>query len=110
MPVTSVIRKAVIGKDGLLRCSGFAWSGGGRGIHRVDISVDGGHSWHCGRLKEGADQPPHKSWSWTFWDAEVDVKDVNVEEVVVKAVDVAGNSQPSEGKDIWNVRGLGNNR
>ncbi|GMI07232.1 hypothetical protein TrLO_g6075 [Triparma laevis f. longispina] len=109
MPVTSVIRKAVIGKDGILRCSGFAWSGGGRGIHRVDISVDGGHSWHCGRLKEGADQPPHKSWSWTFWDAEVDVKDVNVEEVVVKAVDVAGNSQPSEGKDIWNVRGLGNN-
>ncbi|HEX5515162.1 MAG TPA: sulfite dehydrogenase [Gammaproteobacteria bacterium] len=39
------------GGPGLLQISGLAWSGAGK-IKRVDISVDGGRSWHTARLEE----------------------------------------------------------
>lgn len=109
LPVQSVVRRAAVGKDGVLRCEGFAWSGGGRGIQRVDVSVDGGATWAEATLGEGKDQHPNRSWAWTFWTCEINVSDVNVERAVCKAVDVAGNSQPRDGKEVWNVRGLGNN-
>jgi sulfite oxidase len=32
---------------------GYAYSGGGRGIVRVDVSVDGGNTWVTGNLGGG---------------------------------------------------------
>lgn len=29
---------------------GYAWSGGGRGIVRVDVTADGGKTWHTAGL------------------------------------------------------------
>ena len=31
---------------------GYAWSGGGQGIIRVDVSADGGKTWHTAELKK----------------------------------------------------------
>jgi sulfite oxidase len=50
---------------------GFAWSGGGRGIVRVDVSADDGKTWHTATLGQGSEQPRHRAWAWTFWEAEV---------------------------------------
>eukprot|EP00964_Phaeocystis_antarctica_P068029 scaffold41217_cov51-Phaeocystis_antarctica.AAC.3 len=53
MPVQSVIVSPVAhaalepGEDTTLQ--GFAWSGGGRGITRVECSADDGRSWHTAR-------------------------------------------------------------
>lgn len=39
----------------LRRCAavkGYAWSGGGQGIIRVDVSADGGKTWHTAELQK----------------------------------------------------------
>lgn len=51
MPVTSVICEPHEGanlcqeSDKTIRARGYAWSGGGRDIIRVDVSADGGKTW-----------------------------------------------------------------
>jgi len=58
MPVQSVIVSPVAhapldpGEDVTLH--GFAWSGGGRGITRVECSADDGRSWHTATLTQVA--------------------------------------------------------
>ena len=52
---------------------GFAYSGGGKGIVRVDVSIDGGENWVDAELGEGAEQNMRRSWAWTFWSVDVDV-------------------------------------
>ena len=49
MPVASAIMspndKEVIVHEGQVHVTGWAYSGGGRWIERVDVSADGGHTW-----------------------------------------------------------------
>ncbi|KJZ75389.1 hypothetical protein HIM_05315 [Hirsutella minnesotensis 3608] len=55
--------------------NGYAISGGGRDIIRVDISLDGGRSWTQARLlpdctgEDGSPSPcqGHGAWSWKRW-------------------------------------------
>ena len=69
---------------------GYAVSGGGRGIERVDISMDGGKSWvEASRTqKPGRDYiSEHSSsdkWAWVLFEATVDVSQST--EVIAKAV------------------------
>jgi len=96
-----------------LQVKGFAWSGGGRGIVRVDVSADDGATWHTATLGQGSEQPRHKAWAWTFWEAEVPLPAAAVAHagtrLVCKAVDAAHNSQPESVASVWNLRGLANN-
>jgi sulfite oxidase len=106
-----------------IEVKGYAWSGGGRRIIRVDVSADGGATWRPAKLREGADQPPGRAWAWTLWEAEVvpDAKpcaDGLPEErpegerrvqLCVKAVDESYNTQPETPAPIWNLRGIMNN-
>ena len=39
-----------------IKAVGFAWSGGGRNIVRVDVSMDNGETWNEAKLLEGKDQ------------------------------------------------------
>jgi len=112
MPVQSVVLSPQPGTkvdpDEDVTVRGFAWSGGGRGIVRVDVSADGGETWHTATLADGSEQPRNRSWAWTFWEAEVPVK--GGEPVIVcKATDAAHNVQPERAESIWNLRGLANN-
>lgn len=85
---------------------GYAWSGGGRGINRVDVSADGGKTWVAADLHPNG-QSHYKSWAWTFWEAHVPIpKDHNGElELVCKACDAQYNVQPENVECIWNLRG-----
>jgi len=38
---------------GSLTIKGYAYSGGGRGVARVDISIDGGKTWEVADIKQG---------------------------------------------------------
>lgn len=94
------------------RVSGYAWSGGGRGIVRVDVSGDNGRTWTAAKLRP----KPHGEvrnavYDWTLWDARVVVDvDEDADAVIVcKAVDSAHNTQPDGMDGIWNLRGLLNN-
>ena len=86
---------------------GIAWSGGGRGVVRVDVSADGGKTWSTADIIEGADQPYMRAWAWVFWEASVPLPD-NREgrfELCCKAVDRSYNVQPESAGPIWNLRG-----
>ncbi|KAJ0988865.1 hypothetical protein J5N97_007221 [Dioscorea zingiberensis] len=95
---------------GKITVSGYAVSGGGRGIERVDISVDGGKSWieanryqKCG-VPYASDDINSDKWAWVLFKAVVDVPEKA--EIIAKAVDSAANVQPEKVDDIWNLRGI----
>lgn len=92
---------------------GYAWSGGGRGIQRVEVSTNGGedNSWRSAELLEGKEQNPYKAWAWTFWKCKVYKSDIleGKLNLCCRAVDMGYNTQPRDIKLIWNLRGINNN-
>lgn len=97
-------------KPGKITIKGYATSGGGRGIERVDVSIDGGKTWveASKSQKPGApyisDDENSDKWAWVLFEAEADIPQNT--EIVAKAVDVAGNVQPENVEVIWNLRGI----
>eukprot|EP00602_Paraphysomonas_sp_CaronLab_P006325 CAMPEP_0185026066 /NCGR_PEP_ID=MMETSP1103-20130426/9776_1 /TAXON_ID=36769 /ORGANISM="Paraphysomonas bandaiensis, Strain Caron Lab Isolate" /LENGTH=516 /DNA_ID=CAMNT_0027559511 /DNA_START=230 /DNA_END=1780 /DNA_ORIENTATION=- len=91
---------------------GYAYSGGGRGIVRVDVSIDGGKTWTDATLTEGSEQPKDRAWAWTFWECDIEIpKDASTDtiSIISKATDVSYNVQPDTVEGIWNLRGINNN-
>lgn len=133
-PVMSCItlpREADTVQGDSIGVKGFAWSGGGRGIVRVDVSADGGKTWHTAELKEGSEQRLSRAWAWTFWEAELPVPapaagtaadrtgggggggggaegagGPQQVTIVAKATDASYNTQPESVDAIWNLRGI----
>lgn len=92
-----------------LKIKGYAYSGGGKDIESVIVSIDGGKTWETAKLHQ-LDSPVDRSWAWTIWEYEVKIpKDKSSLEIVCVAVDSAHNTQPESSKTIWNARGLMNN-
>ncbi|CAN1822984.1 Sulfite oxidase [Linum perenne] len=89
---------------------GYAVSGGGRGIERVDVSIDGGKTWvEASRYQKPgtpyvSDDEKSDKWAWVLFEAIVDVP--RSTEIVAKAVDSAANVQPESVQEIWNLRGV----
>ncbi|CAH3176142.1 unnamed protein product, partial [Porites lobata] len=110
LPVTSAICEpaegAVISADDEeISLKGYAWSGGGRGIVRVDVSLDGGKSWHVANLI--GDNKIYRAWAWKLWQATLPLPEgKNSLEICVKAIDSSYNSQPDSVAPIWNLRGV----
>ncbi|XGW27752.1 hypothetical protein V3C99_007944 [Haemonchus contortus] len=87
--------------------AGYAWSGGGRGIIRVEVSGDGGKTWQSAELEQDPEQDLDHMWAWTLFRANIKIPEgVEKMELVVKATDRAHNTQPEGASGIWNVRGL----
>ena len=87
---------------------GYSWSGGGRGILGVDVSVDGGVTWRAARLTQ-TPQGVGRQWAWTLFDVEAAIPSDRRGgrlDVMCRAVDTAHNSQPGDIAAIWNQRGL----
>ncbi|KAI5917914.1 Oxidoreductase, molybdopterin-binding domain-containing protein [Camillea tinctor] len=121
MPITSAITRtrlkkpaAVTEQDNkpetrVVQLEGYAYSGGGREIQRVDVSLDGGETWDQARLIDDANlELGSKTWCWKRWVYEGalpkgrgDAKTT----FVVKATDDAYNTQPETHKSIYNLRG-----
>lgn len=57
-------------------CLGYAWSGGGKRIVRVDVSSDKGKSWHVADLEQTNDNNS-RHWSWTLWSILLPVPESN---------------------------------
>ncbi|XP_042395878.1 sulfite oxidase-like isoform X2 [Zingiber officinale] len=97
-------------KPGKVTIAGYAVAGGGRGIERVDISVDGGRTWfeaqRCqrGNIPYQSDDLNNDKWAWVLFKAVVDVPESTV--IIAKAVDTASNVQPENVEVVWNLRGI----
>ena len=93
----------------IIPVKGYAYSGGGRGIVRVDVSIDGGETWKTAELTEGKHQPINRAWAWTFWEVDVEIPPKLVGkhmEIISKATDASYNVQPDTVAGIWNLRGI----
>lgn len=118
MPVQSSICSPLDGhhfdpEEEDLVLKGYAWSGGGRDIVRVDVSIDDGKNWLPTQLIKLEEQRDgEKAWAWTLWEATVDVPEElrgSKLSVVCKAVDSSYNVQPDSVDPLWNMRGVLNN-
>ncbi|KAK4612083.1 Sulfite oxidase [Fulvia fulva] len=107
LPVQSAITNMKKKDDASVTLDGFAYSGGGRRIVRVDVSPDGGKTWRQACLRKDNAKGTRR-WAWTLWNMEwpEDQLPKGDVEFVVKAVDEAHNCQPATFDGIWNFRGL----
>jgi sulfite oxidase len=112
MPVNSAITHVDV--DASAReasARGWAWSGGGRAISRVDVSGDGGRSWTVADVTyRPRDESPSgsASFGWTLWEATVPLPAEGAQ-LAVKAMDTSLNQQPADFEPEWNWRGVGGN-
>jgi DMSO/TMAO reductase YedYZ molybdopterin-dependent catalytic subunit len=81
---------------------GRAWSGRAR-VEAVEVSVDGGETWHAAELEPDA---PGSRWAWRGWTFTWDASPGR-HLVGSRACDGAGNIQPLEPR--WNLGGYANN-
>ncbi|KAK4538577.1 hypothetical protein CDCA_CDCA18G4602 [Cyanidium caldarium] len=88
---------------------GYAYSGGGRQVTRVEITFDGGHTWEMCEVRHPfAPNWAGRCWAWSKFRFEVDVLRLFcATEFAVRAWDCSNNTQPYA--LIWNVFGMGNN-
>ncbi|MEN8376076.1 MAG: sulfite oxidase [Gemmatimonadota bacterium] len=89
-----------LGEGERITIRGSAWSGYGA-IASVEVSTDGGASWRQAGLVE--DAPDHGP---TLWESDW-VVERGAHQVVARATDEEGNTQPLTG--VWNAHGYGNN-
>ncbi|KAH7644988.1 sulfite oxidase [Dermatophagoides farinae] len=99
----------------VIEAAGYAWSGGGRSVIRVDLSIDDGHTWYEAKLEQ---ETPTKgsthTYSWTLWQLDLPLKTEqlyqgNQIQIICRAFDSSHNTQPATSAEIWNFRGLLNN-
>ncbi len=88
---------------GALTIRGYAFAGGDRTIHRVDVSSDDGATWTAARLDDEA-----VPGAWRRWTAVVEVA-AGGGQLCARAVDTAGNLQPEHVASVWNPKGYVNN-
>ncbi len=80
---------------------GYALSGAGR-IAAVEVSSDGGRTWRQAALRQAS------RWGWCLWDIDLDLSP-GTHELIARARDAAGNSQPDDPRQVWNFKGYLNN-
>lgn len=97
--------------DDYLTVKGYAFSGGGKGIIRVDVTIDGGSTWFEAKL-HSSNQARHREWAWTIWETSIPLtKEHRGEiEIAVKATDSSHDTQPETDRGLWNTRGLLENK
>ncbi|MFL5518026.1 MAG: sulfite oxidase [Gemmatimonadales bacterium] len=88
---------------GPLVVRGWAMGSAGCPIATVEVSSDGGCEWVEARIAA-----PGGAWSWSFWEAALQLRP-GCHTLVVRATDTAGGAQPSALQATWNVKGYNNN-
>lgn len=94
-----------------LTLNGYAYSGAGLAVIRVDISVDGGATWDQAEFQRASTTQHSRSgraWAWVQWQFTTKVPDTasGSLKVLCKAVDDQYNQQPHDSSPIWNLRGI----
>jgi sulfite oxidase len=83
--------------------TGYALAGERRTVARVDISLDGGQTW----TQAAVDDPP-SPWAWQLWHTTLDLPP-RPAEIIARAWDDTGATQPEFPASVWNPAGYNNN-
>lgn len=108
--------KANLGETFEIR--GYAHSGGGRKVTRVEVSTDAGATWNLATLNQQEVANPYgKYWCWIWWKYDLDVADLLVsvgttestatKEIWCRAWDTSNSPQPE--KPVWTLMGQSSN-
>ncbi|KAL4967501.1 nitrate reductase [Aspergillus stella-maris] len=92
------------------RVAGFAYSGSGHPVRRVEVSLDGGKNWLYAirRLPDRPVRHDDKFWTWVHWHIDIElILLAQAESITVRATDSAENTQPQDLR--WNISGTMNN-
>ncbi|KAJ2161589.1 hypothetical protein GGF46_001359 [Coemansia sp. RSA 552] len=92
-----------IGRPYVVR--GYALTGGGRAVDRVEVSLDDGATWDLAELHT-VQAAAAKHWAWVLWSYHMASVPPQCT-VASRAWDSGGNVQPSAA--VWNYRGVMNN-
>lgn len=122
MPVQSLVcnpgQNTLIGAKGAsdITLKGVSWSGGGRKIERVDVSIDGGKTWTAAELYKPIEQRRNRHWAWTHFSKTLPLpEDVQRRlkkgeqvtlDITSKAMNSDFNVQPETMEPYWNARGV----
>lgn len=110
---------SVAAGDSTYTMKGYAYSGGGKKVIRVEVSLDGGKVWELTELRhpeeleqytsqKDDDFPRKERWCWCFWSHAVPISRLaRCKELLVRAWDQSQNTQPD--RLTWNVMGMMNN-
>ncbi|KAF9538421.1 hypothetical protein EC957_006768 [Mortierella hygrophila] len=98
---------------------GYAYSGAGHKIKRVQVSLDGGKTWRVAQLdddqeeeednKVGMEQGRNRYWCWRLWTLDIQISELAERngELVCRAWDTNNNTQPQTTE--WNLMGMMHN-
>lgn len=106
IPLTSIITSPAPEAQllpGRTVIEGVALAPCGLSLDRVEVSADGGTSWHAARIAESAEP-----WAWRPWWLVLDLPEGR-HEIVARAWDSEGRTQPQHPRDVWNFKGYLNN-
>jgi hydroxyacylglutathione hydrolase len=106
VPVTSAICRPLDGEilpGTTVRVRGYALTGGGRHIERVEVSLDRGETFVTAELLDS-----NGAGCWRLWQIDLDLGQGPCE-LVVRAWDSAASTQPESPAQIWNLKGYMNN-
>jgi len=115
VPITSAITApepgTVVSRGDTLTIAGYAYSGAGHAVIRVDVSIDGGRSWEQAEITRASEVQrvrSRRAWAWVQWRLSATVPENSSGNltIVCKAVDDEYNQQPHETSPIWNLRGI----
>jgi sulfite oxidase len=82
---------------------GYAISGQGAPVERVELSVDGGETWTTANIVERADP-----YAWCFWEVALTLSPGDCV-MIVRAWDESRRTQPEDMGPLWNFKGYMNN-
>jgi sulfite oxidase len=85
--------------SGSVEITGVAFNDGMAPITTVQVSADGGKSWHLATIK-----PAESPWAWYHWSVNATLAS-GTNMLVSVATDALGRSQPIDGLTRWNPRG-----
>lgn len=87
--ITTPAEGAVL-ERGTVEVHGLAWSGSGK-ISKVEVSADGGGTWRAATIDSAG-----SDYDWTMWQVAILLDRPGAANLVARATDVAGNTQPAK--------------
>merc|ERR1719359_2753198 len=88
---------------------GYAYNGAGRPIHRIEVTLNDGHTWRPAKIQRF--EKPNEFgmvYCWVHWTVDIPTQDLReCSEFAVRCWDDSQNCQPE--RPTWNLMGMMNN-